>query len=303
MTSKCVTGYAMSVPLSLSLRLGSHVMRCVRPGVAALGHVREAREEVIPALGVRRERALRQVAVHQAQARSLAHRFEVDFDGARAGWHDRAALPAPGEYHSAIRHDLDEFAVDGALVFGEIDAEVAAGPRLEVRELALPADVLVRVGQQPEDGLRPRGDGDDLLNCLCVYGHDGSPFVLPAPPPASGGAGSRPSRTQGMRAAARCFRAAPGTGVWCRSVARSRGPPPSARAGAARSLDGSRRSGWRSRRRRARRSRPDEGSPGGGARRWHGWRLPPAHVSTGLRKCQVTYRALPGTPFHNPSET
>src|SRR5207249_11723248 len=112
-----------------------------------------------------------------------------------------------------------------------------------LRDLSLPADVLAGVGQEPENGLRPCRDGDDLLNCLCVYGHDGSPFALPAPLPASTGAGSRPNRTQGRRAAPRCSQAAPDTGASCRSASQSPGPPPSARVGAARSPDGSRRSG------------------------------------------------------------
>src|SRR6266566_382111 len=261
--------------------------------VAALGHAHQAGQEVVPALGVRRERRFRQPAMHEPKTRAVPVRLEIDLYRARARWHRRTALPAPGEDDAARRNDLDEPSVDDVLVVLEVDMEGPARPRLELGDLPLPSDPFMRVGQQPENGLRSRRDGDDLLNCLCVYGHGASPFALPVPLPASAGAGSRPSRTQDRHAAARCSRAAPDRGASCRYAAHSPGPPPSARAGAARSPDGSRRNGGRSRPRRAPRSRPGAGSRAGAARRWRGSRLPPAHVSTHLRKCQLTYSTTP----------
>src|SRR5437867_11897510 len=102
--------------------------------------------------------------------------------------------------------------------------ERPARPRLELRDLSLPADVLAGGGQEPENGLRPCRDGDDLLNRLCVYGHEGRPFALPAPLLASTGAGARPNRSEARRAAARCYHAAPATAASCRSASRSPGP-------------------------------------------------------------------------------
>src|ERR1700716_3446940 len=116
------------------LRFRSGAMRCVNTGVAALSHVGQPREEVVPALGVRCERALRKAAVHQAQARALAGGLEVDLDGAGARWHNRVVPPAPGEDHAARRDHLDEASVDDVLVVLEVDVKGPAGSRLELRE-------------------------------------------------------------------------------------------------------------------------------------------------------------------------
>src|SRR5687767_3858200 len=101
------------------------LMRCVRS--AALGDVREAGQEVVPALGVRCDRALGQTAVHQPEPGAVSLRLEVDLDGAAPRRDHRVVLPAPGEHHSAVRHDLNEFTHDGALVLGKVDPEIAAG--------------------------------------------------------------------------------------------------------------------------------------------------------------------------------
>src|SRR5438067_650444 len=70
-----------------------------------------------------------------------------------------------------------------------------------------------------------------------------------------------------MPSAGRAPLVAPGRGAWCRCVARSRGPPPSGRSGAARPPASSRRNARRSRPRRARRRGRASGSGAWPARR------------------------------------
>src|SRR2546426_11036911 len=61
-----------------------------------LGDVLEPRQEVIPPLGVARDRTPWKPPMDQAQPRTCAFALEGDLDGARAGRHDPAPLPAPG---------------------------------------------------------------------------------------------------------------------------------------------------------------------------------------------------------------
>src|SRR5881296_3141164 len=163
------------IHMTLSLRVG---LGCLarRP---SLGHVREAREEVVPALAVARDRALRQSAVDQTETSPRAHRLQVDLDGARPGRDRFVTFPAPGEHDAPAGDDLDVLSGGDVLAARELDAEPAARPRLELGERALPSDVLDRIGEEAEDGLRRRVDGDHPLNDFRVDGHALTSSVAP----------------------------------------------------------------------------------------------------------------------------
>src|SRR5256885_279981 len=234
----------------LRLGRGGGALGCLACG-SSLGHIREAREEVIPTFGVARDRFLRQAAVDETQARPRSHRLQVELYRARSGRDHLVTFPAPGEDDAPIAHDLDVLAGRDVLRTPELDAEPAVPARLELREAALPSDVLDGIGEQAEDGLRRRVDRDHALNDFRVEGHASwtSSAALRVPRRPSAYANSRTRRPRGTPRAGRWSPAAPGTGALSRRAARSPDRPLSEREGAARSPGGLRQSVARCRRR------------------------------------------------------
>src|SRR3954454_25348825 len=107
-----------------------------------------------------------QVAMGEPQQRSLSVGLERDLDCALTGrdWQG-STLPAPGEHQPAVGDDLYHLAAD-ALVAGDVDGVVAAGPGIEHCLGAHPAHHLRWVGEELEHGRWSRVDSDLPLNDL-----------------------------------------------------------------------------------------------------------------------------------------
>src|SRR5207248_356079 len=123
-------------------------------------------------------RRLGRSAVDETELRARSGRLEVDLDPARSRRDVLVALPAPGEHDAPVRDDLDVLPGRDVLAVGEVDPERAARTRLQLGEASLPLHVLDRIGQEPKDGLRARGDGDDFLDDVRVDGHACSSLLM-----------------------------------------------------------------------------------------------------------------------------
>src|SRR5439155_22008094 len=147
---------------------------------------------------------------------------QVDLDRARSGRDHLVSFPAPGEHHAPVADDLDVLPRGDVLGARKLDSEFAARPRLELREPALPPNVLHRIGQEAKDRLRRGVDRDHALNDFRVEGHASwtSSAALRARRRPSA-YGRSPTRTPRVRPrAGRWAPAATGTGAWFPPAAR-----------------------------------------------------------------------------------
>src|SRR3954468_22470656 len=149
--------------------------------------------------------------------RALAPGFEDDLDHGRTGWDHRRSLfrPSPGVEKPPGWVDL-EVPPDGHIAGAELDSQLPAGPRVDLHLLALPCDVLERVGEVGEHDLRRSRDGDLAGDGsppgvddrrqdfeVTLSGHGVSLSALPVLRRASGQPAPRPtSRTAGRAARA-----------------------------------------------------------------------------------------------------
>src|SRR6476620_4858937 len=132
----------------------------VGAGVAAGGGDLQAREEVVPALAVLYRGLLRgQIDVEQVHDGPVAIGRQGDLDPRGARRNTVIAFPTPGEHHALGRDDLDVLAHRDLEVV-DAHAVLAARTRIELRRAALPADHLLRVREELEDGRGLRLDAD-----------------------------------------------------------------------------------------------------------------------------------------------
>ncbi len=128
--------------------------------LAVLGH----RPRVLPAnrrhqsvgekppsfLVLRRGLAVGKPSVPEPKDRAVAVRLERELHRRRPGRGALVPLPSPREDHASRGLDLDELAA-GHGVRVHPDPVHAAGARVEFGPHALPTDVAIRVGEEPED--------------------------------------------------------------------------------------------------------------------------------------------------------